>query len=33
MPTILARECLKKGFKNIVAIGGDGTIDKLMIQS
>jgi diacylglycerol kinase (ATP) len=27
--TILAREYLKKGFKNIVAIGGDGTINEV----
>src|SRR5438067_8676304 len=27
--TTLAREFLKKGFKNIVAIGGDGTINEV----
>src|SRR5918912_2664284 len=27
--TTLAREYLKKGFKNIVAIGGDGTINEV----
>src|SRR5919205_854924 len=27
--TSLAREYLKKGFKNIVAIGGDGTINEV----
>jgi diacylglycerol kinase (ATP) len=27
--TILAREYLKKGFKNIMAIGGDGTINEV----
>jgi diacylglycerol kinase (ATP) len=27
--TTLAREYLKKGFKNVVAIGGDGTINEV----
>ncbi len=30
--TSLARECLEKGFKNIVAIGGDGTINEVSIK-